>query len=270
MQRRGSSQGGRRSRGKTEPVWGCSWAPGALPSAAEEPAGSWGRNISLDRPRGRLERSWSVRQAALDVTADRGAMADSQVGGQDDGDIIYNIMWIQPLSLGCPEALGVEMEGEEEPLTVLGCRGRRSGAGRPLGLKIQQDIPSALGRRGGQEAAKGLPLRWPERLSARAATPPEKPAEEGKDLQAGPEHAWSGAYLVRGRDALWERRRQGSRTRPHPLGVGGGRQVRGEDEGKGAEVHQGGRKWAAPPLEPKRGQHGLEEGNGGDETGRHL
>ena len=42
MQRRGSSQGGRRSRGKTEPVWGCIWALGALPSAAEEPAGSRG------------------------------------------------------------------------------------------------------------------------------------------------------------------------------------------------------------------------------------
>ena len=70
MQRRGSSQGGRQSRGKTEPVWGYSWALGALPSAAEEPVGSRGRNISLDRPSGHLGRSWSVRQAALDATTD--------------------------------------------------------------------------------------------------------------------------------------------------------------------------------------------------------
>ena len=70
VQRRGSSQGGRQSRGKTEPVWGYSWALGALPSAAEEPVGSRGRNISLDRPSGHLGRSWSVRQAALDATTD--------------------------------------------------------------------------------------------------------------------------------------------------------------------------------------------------------
>ena len=69
---------------------------------------------------------------------------------------------------------------------------------------------------------------------------------------------------------LWESWGQGSRTRPHPLGIGGRRQVGGEDEGKGAGVHDGRRKWAAPPLEPKRGERGLEEGDGGDETGRHL
>ena len=104
-------------------------------------------------------------------------------------------------------------------------------------------------------------------MRSRAA---EKPTEEETDLQVGPEPSWSGAYLVRGRDVLWERWGQGSRTHPHPLGVGGGRLVGGEDEGKGAGVHDAGRKWAAPPLEPKRGEHGLEEGNGGDETGRHL
>ena len=124
----------------------CGGAAGHLGPAFGSGRARWGpgRNISVDRPSGCLGRSWSVRQAGLDVTADGGAVADSQGGGLHDADVIYNIMWIQPLSLGRPEAREVETEGDEEPLTVLGCRGRRPGAGRPLGLKTQQDLPSAL------------------------------------------------------------------------------------------------------------------------------
>lgn len=94
MQRRGSSQGGRQSRGKhragVEVQLG-TWSPAFCNGRARwEP----GRNTSLDRPSDRLGRSWRVQQAGLDATADRGAVADSQVGGQHDADIIYNIMWI--------------------------------------------------------------------------------------------------------------------------------------------------------------------------------
>ena len=70
MQRRGSSQGGRWSRGKHRAGVGVqlgTWGPAFGSGRAH-----WGpgRNISVDRPSGCLGRSWSIRKAGLDATAE--------------------------------------------------------------------------------------------------------------------------------------------------------------------------------------------------------